>query len=78
MDIDPDEVRDVLRAVHTCATRRRVAGRKYGPQGAVLWQSVLGVVEQAPDEPFLNSWELLVDRARKYLAIPEPDEGGEG
>jgi hypothetical protein len=78
MDMNPDEMCDVLRAVHSCATRRRAPGRSYGPQGVALWQSVLEVVEHGPDEPFLNAWDLLVDRARGYLAIPEADEGGEG
>ena len=77
MDMNPDEICDVLRAVHECATRQRAPGRTYGPQGVALWQSVLAVVEHAPDEPLLSAWEVLVDRARGYLAIAEPDEGGE-
>jgi hypothetical protein len=78
MEMDADEMRDVLRAIHACATRRRAPGRTYGPQGMALWQSVLAVVEQPQDEPFLSAWEPLIDRARAYLAIAEPDEGGEG
>lgn len=83
--MNPDEVRDVLRALHTCATRQRPGddkatqrrGRRYGPQGVALWERALAVVEQAPDVPFSSAWELLVDQARGYLEVPEPDEGGE-
>ena len=81
--VTPDEIREVLRALHAAATHRdddgvpcEERGLAWGPpawhEGVALWARVLAITETKLDEPpFVSAWELLLAQARRYVDMVE-------